>query len=590
MNGITEGGPRELPDGVNAPAHQPVAAIAELTSDVKAASDAASQGNRVASRQLSSIASRTDLRIAAVNELALADPERKGVAVVMIDRETARQWVNLDVTEFTRLRSAERKLNGMDAIAGHMRASPEYAEALEKRSPALAASGKTINEEIQKLAIVRDMEAAQARRHDELASQREARLAAIDASALASVARIRAEQVAEVTARLRHDPDPLLGKADIADAQRGISASRNEAFGGTIPLPAGAERSAVETEKLRIIKRPVQESELPQTIRTRFIVRAQTQRLFEAGQTDFHFRAGNRQGQLAFSDAGKQLVTPLENREIVVAMLDVAQAKHWQEITVSGSDEFRRQAWLEGRLAGMVVHGYQARDADTLLLQELQKTQGPRESANRITVAEHERTAVAQPVVNPGKRPQGTHVHVDDLSATERAGLRQAEAILAARGVSPEFSAATMAELEKRVHSERVYVGTVVDFGEARYQFNKDNDASYFITMKTVMGEQIIWGKNLQQAVAQGNVQKNAEIVLSNTGKRDVTVTEKVFGADGKQTGTREKSAKLNQWTAQPLALYNQQARTAGATPAQGREQAAEARAAPDIQVRGHER
>ena len=589
MNAITEGGPRELPDGVNAAAHQPLTAVAELTTEVKAASIVAAQGDRAASRQLSSIASRTDLRIAAVNELALADRERKGVAVVMIDRETARQWVNLDVTEFTRLRSAERKLNGMDAIAGHMRASPEYAEALERRSPALAASGKTINDAVQKLEIARDMEAAQSRRRDELASQREARLAAIDASALASVARIRAEQVAEVTARLRHDPDPLLGKADIDDAQRGISASRNEAFGGTIPFHGGAERSAVETEKLRIIKRPMLESELPQTIRTRFIVSAQTQRLFEAGQTDFHFRAGNREGQLAFSDAGKLLVTPLENREIIVAMLDVAQAKHWQEITVSGSDEFRRQAWLEGHLAGMVVHGYQARDADKLLLQELQKTPASRESANRITVAEHERTAVAQPVVNQGKRPQGTHVHVDDLSATEREGLRQADAILAARGVSPEFTAATMVELEKRVRSERVYVGTVVDFGAAPYQFNKDNDASYFITMKTIMGEQTIWGKDLQQAVVQGNVQKNAEIVLSNTGKRDVTVSEKVFGADGMQTGTREKATRLNQWTALPLARYTQQAVTAPTSTAVERELAKQP-SQPDARRRDHDR
>ena len=85
-------------------------------------------------------------------------------------------------------------------------------------------------------------------------------------------------------------------------------------------------------------------------------------------------------------------------------------------------------------------------------------------------------------------------------------------------------------------------------------------------------------------------MRKNAEIVLSNTGKRDVTVTEKVFGADGVQTGTREKSAKLNQWMAQPLARYNQQSRTAGVTPVQGYELTQAPRAAPEISPRGHER
>lgn len=588
MNQITEGAPREIPGNRDGVTRTPVAAVAELTGEVQAASRAAVQGDRAASRQLSSIASRTDLRIAAVNELALADPERKGV--VVIDADTASQWAQLDVTEFTRLRSAERQSNAMDAIAGHMRAVPEYAQALEKRAPAVAASGKTINDEVRMQEIERETAAAQARWHDELVSQREARLAAIDASAFASVARIRAEQVAEVTARLRHDPDPVLGKQDIDEAQRGISASANAALGGNIPAPDSAERSAVEAEKLRIIKRPVQESELPQAIRTRFIVSAQKQRLFEAGRTDFHFRAGNRQGQFAFSDTGKQLLTPLEQREIIVAMLDVAQAKHWKEITVSGSDEFRRQAWLEGRLAGMAVHGYQARDADTLLLQELQKTQGPREAQNRIAVADGDRAATAEPRLDAPKHQQGAHVNVDELTARERAGLRKADAILAARGVSPEFSAATMAELEKRVRGERVYVGSVVDFGAAPYQFSKDNDASYFITMKTIMGEQTIWGKDLQQAVAQGNVQKNAEIVLSNTGKRDVTVTEKVFGTDGVQIGTREKPAKLNQWTAQPLALYHQQTSTGAATPAQGRDSSPPPRAVPEIRAPGRER
>ena len=572
MNHISEGAPRERMGDRDRSAPTPVAALAELAGEIAVASKAAAQGDRAASRQLSSITSRTDLRIAAVNELALVDPERKGTPNLVVDPETARQWAHLDLTEFTRMRSAERQSNAMEAIAGHMRISPEYAQALEKRAPAIAASGKTINDEVRLQELAREAALAQVHRQEKVVSQREARLAAIDASALASVARIRAEQVAEVTARLRHDPDPVLGKQDIEDAQRGISASANAALGGNIPSPASAERSAVEAEKLRIIKRPVQESELPQAIRTRFIVSAQKQRLFEAGQTDFHFRAGNRQGQLAFSDAGKQLSTPLENREIIAAMLEVAQAKHWKEITVSGSDEFRRQAWMEGRLAGMAVNGYQVRDADKLLLQELQKTQDPREAQNRIVVADRDRPTEIKSGRNRAEPEQGTHVNVDDLTARERAGLRQADAILAARGVSPEFTAATMAELEKRVRGERVYVGSVVDFGAAPYQFSKDNDASYFITMKTIMGEQTIWGKDLQQAVAQGDVQKNAEIVLSNTGKRDVTVTEKVFGADGVQTGIREKPAKLNQWTAQPLALYNQQERAAAAPPAQGRE------------------
>ena len=205
--------------------------------------------------------------------------------------------------------------------------------------------------------------------------------------------------------------------------------------------------------------------------------------MFEAGKTEFAFRSGNRQGELAFSDSGKQLVTASESRETIVAMLEVAKAKNWREITVSGTDEFRRQAWLEARLAGMEVRGFEPKDADRQLLQELQSTRG---GENRIVVADRNQTVASELTAEQLARQKGPHINVDDLSANERAGMQQASALLQSRAMSAEFSAATIAELEKRVRGERVYVGTVVDFGVAPYQFKKEKDPSYFITLDHV--------------------------------------------------------------------------------------------------------
>lgn len=82
--------------------------------------------------------------------------------------------------------------------------------------------------------------------------------------------------------------------------------------------------------------------------------------------------------------------------------------------------------------------------------------------------------------------------------------------------------------------------------------------------LKTPTGEQIVWGKELAVAMASQDVDVGEKIVLQNTGKRNVTVTEPVLDDNGKKVGTREKDAIRNEWTAQPLALFSEQARGMG--------------------------
>lgn len=574
MNTIGAGASVAKPTDRDAAAREPMPALAELATEIKAADELLANGKPLASRQLSSITSRTDLRIAATAELTRADPERKGVATVIINKETARQWANLDAAEFARMRSEERKTVAMDAIAGNMRASPDYAEALEQRSPPLADAGKAINSEVQQQALARDAALAESRRLDELQTSRDARLAAIDARALGLVTTIRAQQIAEVTARLRHDPDDVLGKVDIREAQQGLSSSQNDALGEkNVSLLAGAERTLAEVEKLRVIKRPIQESELPQAIRSRFIVTQEKKGLLDQARTEFTYRSGNRQGELAFADDGKQLVTASDSRDTIVAMLEVAKTKNWKEVTISGSDVFRRQAWLEARMAGMEVRGFEPTEADRKLLLEVQKANGVE---NRIAVDGRNR---ADRTTDAAKRG-GVHINTDELTANERAGLQQARAMLDAKGMSTEFTTAAIEQVENIARGQRIYVGTVVDHGPAKYRFDETKDQSYYITLETPAGQQTIWGKALQTAVAAGNVKKGEEIVLRNSGARNVTVKEKVLDGTGAVTGIRDKAARLNEWTAEPVARHAQQSLLNAAKAAPAREQAA--RPAPE--------
>jgi len=75
---------------------------------------------------------------------------------------------------------------------------------------------------------------------------------------------------------------------------------------------------------------------------------------------------------------------------------------------------------------------------------------------------------------------------------------------------------------------------------------------SYYVTLKTATGVETVWGKRLGSAIQDGNVKEGDQIVLINTGKKAVDVTERGVGEDGQVTA-RRKPAALNEWAARPI-------------------------------------
>ncbi|MBM4257973.1 MAG: hypothetical protein FJ147_19035 [Deltaproteobacteria bacterium] len=65
-----------------------------------------------------------------------------------------------------------------------------------------------------------------------------------------------------------------------------------------------------------------------------------------------------RSGDVAFVDKGNRLEFRTTNETAVKAGLQVAQEKGWQTVTASGSEEFRREAWMQARLMGVELKGY----------------------------------------------------------------------------------------------------------------------------------------------------------------------------------------------------------------------------------------
>lgn len=85
------------------------------------------------------------------------------------------------------------------------------------------------------------------------------------------------------------------------------------------------------------------------------VVPASVARRFLKVETEYYFPDKS----LAFSDRGDKLATRGAHPEVVRSLVEIAQARGWTSITVKGTDEFRRSAWMEAAQAGMKVAGYQ---------------------------------------------------------------------------------------------------------------------------------------------------------------------------------------------------------------------------------------
>ncbi|MBS4396936.1 hypothetical protein GNP10_00530 [Escherichia coli] len=64
----------------------------------------------------------------------------------------------------------------------------------------------------------------------------------------------------------------------------------------------------------------------------------------------------NRPDSLAFVDKGAKLQTKLSNSQVAGSMIDIAEARGWTEIQVKGTEDFRREAWLQATARGLTAH------------------------------------------------------------------------------------------------------------------------------------------------------------------------------------------------------------------------------------------
>lgn len=132
----------------------------------------------------------------------------------------------------------------------------------------------------------------------------------------------------------------------------------------------------------------------------------------------------------AFSDRGSRLATRSAALEVVRSMLEIAKARGWDTITVKGTEEFRRSAWIEATQDGLTVAGYKPTALD---LAELAN----RPASNTVEkgIARSRNTVPMQP--QPG-RPSAQTDNMQSASPHQATEIEPAPASLR---VDPELVA-----------------------------------------------------------------------------------------------------------------------------------------------------
>jgi hypothetical protein len=221
---------------------------------------------------------------------------------------------------------------------------------------------------------------------------------------------------------------------------------------------------------------------------------------------------------LAFIDHGTKLTSRTNNAEVVRSLVAIAQARGWTALRVTGAAEFRQQVWREATLRGLEVRGYDPSDVE-------------REDVRRTV----ERQAAAREGELPrDPAPPGGQ----DREAT--------------------------ADRPHDTESPRIR-GHLVEAGPAPYKFDPKNGLSYYVKLHTDEGERVLWGVDLERALAESSsrVAHGDEVIVQSTGSRSVTLKVPKHDSAGRRIGTQSIQTHRNGWIIERPIYFNQLAERA---------------------------
>ena len=159
------------------------------------------------------------------------------------------------------------------------------------------------------------------------------------------------------------------------------------------------------------------------------------------GRTEYRYRGDT--SRVAFIESTYRLATDVNHPSVARSMVDVAEARNWKAVRVSGHEDFRRMVWLEASLRGVKALGYEPQVQDLELLQRQREAR----QVNRIEPTPASGSDAAEKASGRG-------------SGGRKAVLVALEALLVARQVPARQREAVMAAAEANL-ARRVKAGEV---------------------------------------------------------------------------------------------------------------------------------
>jgi hypothetical protein len=244
---------------------------------------------------------------------------------------------------------------------------------------------------------------------------------------------------------------------------------------------------------------------VPESIRDRFV---------QDGHR-FYFADGKE----AFKDRGRRLTTSSENTQVVHSLIEIARSRGWTEVTVSGTERFRQEAWRQARMAGLEVRGHKPSEVEQQQL-----------------------------IRALGRNLQRPADGVDAVAADPPAS--------AAPDTAPAAPAA-------RRDRERI-AGKLLEHGRDSYRHDPNEEPSYFVRIRTADGAREIWGKDIERALSKSLTQPQVgdEVILQQTGKDAVTVKRLERSPEG-ELQPKEAAVYRNRWVIEKREFFDERARAA---------------------------
>jgi hypothetical protein len=111
---------------------------------------------------------------------------------------------------------------------------------------------------------------------------------------------------------------------------------------------------------------------------------------------------------------------------------------------------------------------------------------------------------------------------------------------------------------------EQIVVGRFREHGRAPYQFRNREDPSYYVKILTNRGERILWGKDLERAIAQSATRITVGDLIGarRIGGKTVAITTRQRDAEGRMVEST-RPARRHRWVVEKVQFFAERAKLA---------------------------